>query len=272
MSTTQLEKIARFRALHEAPGAFVIPNPWDAGSARLLAHLGFQALATSSSAAAGTLGRSDHRVTRDEALQMARDIVLATDLPVSADLEHGFGDSPEAVSGTVRLAAKIGLAGCSIEDSPGGLRPYDLGLATERVAAAVEAAGSSSARLVLTARAENFICDNPDLDDTIRRLQAYERAGADVLFAPGLPDLETIRTVCSAVSKPVNAIGYIQGGRLSVEQLAAAGVKRISLATGLYRYAMAALREAATELQTQGTFTFISRALTNDAMHEFLRE
>src|SRR5262245_28430101 len=190
MTTSQLDKANRFKALHEG-ATFVIPNPWDAGSARLVAGLGFLALATSSSASAGTLGRRDGQVTREEALTQARAIVMATDLPVSADLEKGFGDAPEVVAETIRLAAAAGLVGGSIEDSTGDKdKPlYDFSYAVERVAAAVEAARTLPFPFTLTARAENFIRGNPDLADTIRRLQAFERAGADVLFAPGLPDL-----------------------------------------------------------------------------------
>ena len=190
MTATQSEKAARFRALHEGPGAFVVANPWDAGSARILAALGFQALATSSGASAGVLGRRDGRVTRDEALAHARAIVEATDLPVSADLEKGFGDAPATAAETIRLAAGVGLVGGSIEDATGDkAKPlYDIGHATERVAAAAQAARALPFPFTLTARAENFLRGNPDLDDTIRRLQAFERAGADVLFAPGLPD------------------------------------------------------------------------------------
>ena len=213
MTATQNEKAIRFRTLHDGPGAFVIPNPWDIGSARLLAGLGFQALATSSAASANALGRRDGRLTRDEALAHARAIVDATDLPVSADLEKGFGDAPEVVAETIRLAAGEGLAGCSIEDSTGDPRRplYDLGLATERIAAAAAAARALPFPFVLTARAHNFMYASPGLDDTIRRLQAFERAGADVLFAPGLPDLAAVRTVCAAVTKPVNFIGGNQG-------------------------------------------------------------
>lgn len=274
MTSTQSDKVARFRALHAAPGAFVIPNPWDAGSARMLAHLGFQALATSSSATAGTLGRRDLSATREEALALARRIVDATDLPVSADLEDCFGDSPADVATTLRLAREIGLAGCSVEDAATRTsRPYDLGLSVERVAAAVEVAHSGPFQLVLTARAENFIRGNPNLDDTIKRLQAYERAGADVLFAPGLPNLDAVRAVCSSVSKPVNVIGFfLKGPPPTVAELAAVGAKRISLAAGLYRYAMAALRDAAQEIQQQGTLTFTSRAVSNADMNAFLPE
>lgn len=271
MSVTQHEKATRFRALHAAPGAFVIPNPWDAGSARMLAGLGFSALATSSYAAAGTLGRRDYGLTRDLALANARAIVDATDLPVSADLENGFGDSPEIVSETVRLAAAAGLAGCSIEDAAGGVAPYDLSLATERIAAAVQAARALPFPFVLTARAENFARGRPDLDDTIRRLQAYEKAGADVLFAPGLPDLASIRTVCTAVSKPVNVVGSMQDGKVSVAELAAAGVKRISLAASFYRAAMTGLRDAAREVHDKGTFTFATRTMTSPEFNAFMK-
>ncbi|HVS54499.1 MAG TPA: isocitrate lyase/phosphoenolpyruvate mutase family protein [Opitutaceae bacterium] len=267
----QNEKIALFRALHAAPGAFVMPNPWDAGSARLLAGLGFSALATSSSASANTLGRCDYGVTREEALDMARLIVEATDLPVSADLENGFGDSPATVRETIRLAAKIGLAGCSIEDAPGGAAPYDFNHSVERVAAAVEANRALPCPLVLTARAENNTRGKPDLDDTIKRLLAYEKAGADVLFAPGLPDLAAVRTVCVAVSKPVNVVGSMQNGALSVADLAAAGVKRISLATAVYRAAMTGLRDAALEVREKGTFGFSARVMQSPELSALLQ-
>src|SRR5437870_9812128 len=206
MTTSQGDKAARFRALRRGPGAFLIPNPWDAGSARALAGLGFQALATSSGACAGTLGRRDGKVTREEALAHARAIVMATDLPVSADLEKGFGDAPSAAAETIRLAAGVGLVGGSIEDATGDKdKPlYDIAQATERVAAAVQAARALSFPFTLTARAEGFLRGKPDLDDVIKRLQAFEKAGADVLMSPGLPDLESVRAVCAAVTKPVN--------------------------------------------------------------------
>jgi 2-methylisocitrate lyase-like PEP mutase family enzyme len=262
-------KTERFRALHRGP-AFVIPNPWDAGSARILAGLGFQALATSSGACAGVLGRRDGRVTRDEALAHARAIVMATDLPVSADLEKGFGDSPRAAAETIRLAGEIGLAGGSIEDASGNKdKPlYDIGHATERIAAAAEAARAFS--FVLTARAENFLRGNPDLDDTIRRLQAFEKAGADVLFAPGLPDLAAVRAVCSAVSKPVNFMAGIRGKSFPVAELAAAGVRRISLATSLYRAAMSGLIDAAREVKERGSFGYLERALTTPELNAYM--
>jgi len=236
MSVPQKEKAARFRALHDGSGAFIIPNPWDVGSACVLAGLGFQALATSSAASASALGRSDGELTRDEALAHARLIVNATELPVSADLEKGFGDAPEVVAETIRLAAEAGLAGCTIEDATRNQdRPlYDFGLAVERIAAASQAAHALPFPFVLTARAHNLLYAPASLDDTISRLQAFEKAGADVLFSPGLPDLAAVRAVCAAVSKPVNFMAGIKGKSFSVSDLAAAGVKRISLATSLY--------------------------------------
>ncbi|HYL87892.1 MAG TPA: isocitrate lyase/phosphoenolpyruvate mutase family protein [Burkholderiales bacterium] len=256
------EKAERFKALHEGP-AFVIPNPWDGGSARILAGLGFQALATSSGAAAGVLGRRDGQITRDEALTQVRIIVAATDLPVSADLEKGFGDAPSVVAETVRLAAEAGLVGCSIEDASGNKdKPlYDFDFAAERVQAAVKAARKLPFPFTLTARAENFLRGNPSLDDTIKRLQAFERAGADVLFAPGLPDLESVRKVCQSVSRPVNFMAGIKGKSFSVAELEKAGVKRISLATSLFRAAMSGLFDAAREVKESGTFGYIERSL-----------
>ena len=273
MSVTQGNKAARFRELHASPGAFIIPNPWDAGSARVLAGLGFVALATSSGASAGTLGRRDGRVSREEALAHAKAIVEATDLPVSADLEKGFGDSPEVVAETVRLAAGVGLVGCSIEDATGDpARPlYEFGQATERVAAAVEAARRLPFPFVLTARAENFLRGNPSLDDTIRRLQAFEKAGADVLFAPGLPDLAAVRAVCAAVGKPVNFMAGIKGRSFSVAELEAAGVRRISLATSLFRAAMTGLVHAAREVREHGTFGYLDTALSTAELNAFMQ-
>jgi 2-methylisocitrate lyase-like PEP mutase family enzyme len=271
--TSQSDKATRFRALHQAPGAFVIPNPWDAGSARVLAALGFQALATSSGASAGVLGRRDGKVMRDEALAHARAIVDATDLPVSADLEKGFGDAPEAAAETIRLAAAVGLVGGSIEDATGDKdRPlYDIGRATERVAAAVKAARALPFPFTLTARTENFLRGNPSLDDTIKRLQAFEKAGADVLMAPGLPDLEAVRAVCAAVSKPVNFMAGIKGKSFTVAELAAAGVKRISLATSLYRMAMTGLIDAAREVKDKGTFGYLDRSVATPDLNAFMQ-
>jgi 2-methylisocitrate lyase-like PEP mutase family enzyme len=270
--TVQAEKAAAFVALH-AGDPFVIPNPWDAGSARILAGLGFQALATSSGASAGILGRRDGKVTRAEALAQARAIVEATDLPVSADLEKGFGDAPADTAETVRLAAGVGLVGCSIEDATGDKdRPlYDIGHATERVAAAAEAAHALTIPFTLTARAENFLRGNPSLDDTIKRLQAFEKAGADVLFAPGLPDLQSVRTVCAAISKPFNFMVGIKGKSFTVADLTAAGVKRISLASSLYRAAMTGLLEAAREVNAKGTFGYLDHSLSTPELNNFMQ-
>jgi 2-methylisocitrate lyase-like PEP mutase family enzyme len=272
MGVTQAEKAARFRALHERAGAFVIPNPWDVGSARVLAGLGFEALATSSAASACALGRRDGGLTRDEALAHARGIAEATDLPVSADLEKGFGDAPAVVAETVRLAAEAGLVGCAIEDSSGDPdRPlYDRALAVDRIAAAARAAHALDFPFLLTARAHNFLYAAPSLDDTIARLRAYERAGADVLFAPGLPDLAAVRAVCAAVSKPVNFMAGIKGKSFSVGELAAAGVKRVSLATSLYRAAMTGFLDAAREVKETGQFRFLDRCVTTQSLIELM--
>ena len=261
---TQQEKAKRFRALHEGPDAFVIPNPWDIGSARVLAGLGFAALATSSAASACAVGKRDGGLTREEALAHARSIVDAVELPVSADLEKGFGDAPEVVAETIRLAAEAGLVGCTIEDSTGKAeRPlYEIGLATERIAAAVEAARALPFPFLLTARVHNLLYANPSLEETIRRLQAYEKAGADVLFAPGLPDLAGVRSVCAAVSKPVNFMVGIPGKSFSVAELAAAGVRRISLATSLYRAAMTGFLDAVREVKDTGRFGFVERCVS----------
>ena len=270
MSATQATKAAAFQALHRNAGTFVIANAWDGGSARILQSIGFSAIATSSGAAAGVLGRLDGKITRDEALSQVRTIVAATDLPVSADLEKGFGDTPEIVAETVRLAADAGLAGCSIEDATGQSdRPlFDFALAVDRVAAAVQVARALPFPFTLTARSENFLRGNPNLDDTIKRLQAFEKAGADVLFAPLLPDLAAVRAVCSAVSKPVNFMVGVPGKSFSVAELADAGVKRISLATSLFRAAMTGLHEAAREVQEKGTFTYLDRLID---VNKFMR-
>lgn len=271
---TPHEKALQFRALHARPGAFVIANAWDAGSARILAGLGFEALATSSGACAGTLGRRDGRVSRDEALEHARAIVQAVDLPVSADLENGFGDAPDVAAQTIRLAAEAGLVGASIEDFSGdAARPiYDRALAVERVRAAAEAARALPFAFTLTARSENFLRGRVDLDDTIARLQAYESAGADVLMAPGLPDLAAVRAVCAAVTKPVNFMAGIRGRTPAVAELEAAGVKRISLATSLYRAAMTGLVEAAREVREHGRFGYLDRTMPTPDLNAFLRD
>ncbi len=269
----QAEKAAVFRALHTRPGAFVIPNPWDAGTARILAAVGFEALATTSAGLAFALGRRDGGAGREETLANARAIVEATDLPVSADLENGFGDAPEAVAETIRLAAGVGLVGGSIEDASGdAARPiYDHGHAVERVAAAVEAARALAFPFVLTARAENFLHGRADLDDTIRRLQAFERAGADVLYAPGLPSLDAVRAVCAAVSRPVNVLAGGSGAAPSVAALAEAGVRRISLGSALSRAALGGFVRAAREIKERGTFEFAREALPYGEAGAFMR-
>ena len=273
MAISQHDKAVQFRALHQGPRAFVIANPWDAGSARLLAGLGFQALATSSGASAGILGKRDGKVTREEALAHSRAIVEATDLPVSADLEKGYGDAPEAAAETIRLAAAAGLVGGSIEDATGDKdKPiYALELAVGRVAAAVQAARALPFPFMLTARAENFLRGSPDLDNTIRRLQAYEKAGADVLFAPGLPDLAAVKKVCASLSKPFNFMVGIKGKSFTVAELEAAGVRRISLATSLYRAAMTGLLEAAKEVREKGSFTYLDSSISTPDLNTLMR-
>lgn len=274
MTASQSEKATRFRALHQGPGVFVIPNPWDAGSARILAGLGFQALATSSGAFAGTLGRRDGRVQREEALAHARAIVASVDLPVSADLENGFGHESSVAAETVRLAAETGLVGCSIEDATGEKdRPlYDFAHAVERVGAAATAARTLGFAFTLTARSENFLRGNPNLDDTIKRLQAYEKAGVDVLMAPGLPDLAAVRAVCAALSKPFNFMAGIKGKSFTSAELAAAGVRRVSLATSLYRAAMSGLVDAATEVKEKGTFAYLEATMTTPELNAYMQE
>ncbi|MFD3700103.1 oxaloacetate decarboxylase [Streptomyces sp. NPDC058646] len=258
----QHRRAVAFRDLHTGPRPFVVPNPWDAGSATLLAGFGFAALATTGAGLAHALGRPDGSVTRAEILDNARSIVEATGLPVTADLESGFGDKPQDVAETIRLAAAAGLVGGSVEDSTGRagdpVRPLDE--AVERVAAAVGAARQLDFPFTVTARAENFFLGRPDLDDTIRRLQAYEQAGADVLYAPALPDADAVRAVCDAVTRPVNVL---MGGalKLSVADLGALGVRRISTGSALSRAALGALTRAAREISELGTFGFGADAL-----------
>lgn len=273
ITPTQSEKAVRFAALHTGPGAFVIGNPWDAGSARVLAGLGYVALATSSGASAGVYGRRDGRVSRDEALAHVRAIVDVTDLPVSADLEKGFGDRPEDAAETIRLGAQAGLVGGSIEDASGDpAKPlYDMNHAVARIAAAAAAARALPYRFMLTARSENFLRGNADLADTIARLKAFEEAGADVLMAPGLPDLAAVRAVCAAVSKPVNFMAGIRGKSFSVAELEAAGVRRISLATSLYRAAMTGLIDAAREVREQGSFGYLEHTIVTPDFNAYMR-
>jgi 2-methylisocitrate lyase-like PEP mutase family enzyme len=268
---SQHEKALAFKALHEAPGAFVIPNVWDGGSAAVMKELGFAALATSSSAAAATLGKLDGKITRAEALAHAQHIAAISSLPVSADLENGFGDGADDAAETIRLAAASGLAGASIEDSSGDSRApiYDHEHAVARIAAAVGAARNAPFPFTLTARAENFLHGRSDLADTVRRLQAFERAGADVLFAPGLPDLEAVRTVCAALTKPVNFMVGMPGQEFSCADLAAAGVKRISLSTTLYRAAMTGVFAAASEARA-GTFGYVETLMSGRDLGRYL--
>ena len=263
---------ARLRALHHGKDAFIIPNPWDAGSARMLAALGFKALATTSAGHAFSLGRVDGKVSRAEALAHCRMMVEATDLPVSADLENCFGDSPEAVAATVRDAAATGLAGCSIEDYSGDPDKsiYDFGLAVERVRAAAEAARGAGRDFVLTARAENFLRGRTDLADTIARLQAFSEAGADVLYAPALKDLAMIAEVCRCLDKPFNALMGIAGATFTVAELSAAGVKRISVGSALARLAYGSLVRAAREMAGDGSFGFVDDAAATAEINKLL--
>jgi 2-methylisocitrate lyase-like PEP mutase family enzyme len=263
---TQAEKAAVFQALHQKPEVFVIANPWDAGTARVLTGLGFSALSTTSAGLAFTLGRRDGTasVRREEALANAKSIVDATHLPVAADLENGYGHSPEDAAETIRMAAAVGLVGGSIEDATGDpSKPiYDFDRAVERVAAAAVATHSLPFPFMFVARAENYLYGRPDLDDTIRRLQAYEATGAEVLYAPGITKPEDIRAVCSAVKKPVNVLmGLRNGPKLTVNELGALGVRRISIGSGFCRAALTAFQHAAREVRDHGTFNFAKDAL-----------
>ena len=271
---TREEKVRAFRALHERPGAFVIPNPWDAGTARILTALGFEALATTSAGYSFAKGLRDSAaaLTRDAMLNNAKEIVEATPLPVSADLEDCFGRAPEICAETIRLAAGTGLVGGSIEDATGDASNpiYEFDLAVERVASAAEAARAAS--FVLTARAENYLHGRPDLADTIKRLQAFEAAGADVLYAPGLPSLDAIREVCRSVTKPVNVVMGLKGATYTVDQLADAGVKRISVGGSFARAALGAFVRAAKEVKDKGTFTYAADALPHAEAHRFMAD
>jgi 2-methylisocitrate lyase-like PEP mutase family enzyme len=261
---TQAEKGRTFRALHERDHAFIIPNPWDVGTARLLASLGFEALATTSMGYAFSAGKRDNTVQREHILEHVAALSSATDLPVSADLENGFGDDPQTAAETVRLAGSAGAVGGSIEDATE--RPdqliYEKELAAERVRAAVTAARALSFPFTLTARCENYLHDRPDLKDTIARLQAYQEAGADVLYAPGLATKEEIATVVRSVDRPVNVVMGLRGVQLSAEELSALGVKRISVGSALARTALGAFLRAAREMREQGTFTFAKDAVS----------
>ena len=270
-AVTREQKYETFLALHARPGIFVIPNPWDAGSARILTALGFEALATTSAGYAFSAGHVDSGLTREGVLANAKAIVEATHLPVSADLQNGFGRSPAACAETIRLAADLGLAGGSIEDATDDESDpiYDFALAVERVAAAAEAARKH--KFLLTARAENFLHGRPDLDDTVRRLRAFSEAGADVLYAPGLPNIDAIRKVCAAVApKPVNVLMGRGSDTYSVPELAAAGAKRISVGGTFARVALGAFMNAAREVKEKGTFTFAADTMTHSEVEGYM--
>ena len=261
---TQTEKAITFKALHEREGAFIIPNPYDAGSARLLAHLGFEALATTSAGCAFALGQRDYTLIREQVLKHVAEIVAATDLPVSADLEGGFGADPQTVAETFRLAIETGLAGGSIEDSTGRQDDpiYELELAVERVQAAAAVAKTMPFPFGLTARCENYLIGRTDLRDTIKRLQAYQEAGANVLYAPGLSSKEDISTVVSSVDRPVNVLMPLLDVRLTLAELSELGVKRVSVGSALSRAALGAFLRAAREMKEQGTFAFGAEAVS----------
>jgi 2-methylisocitrate lyase-like PEP mutase family enzyme len=262
---TQADRGATFRALHARPGVFIVPNPWDAGTAKLLAALGFEALATTSLGLANSLGRPDGAgaVSRTEVLDNCRAIAAATELPVTADLENGYAHEPRAAAELIRLAAEAGVVGGSIEDATGDAETpiYDFELAVERVHAAIEVARSLPIPFTLTARAENLLHGRPDLDDTIRRLQAFERAGADVLYAPGLRDLASIRTVVASVTRPVNVVASTLDPSITAAQLAEVGVKRISVGGSLSRLALAAFLGAARAMKDAGGFSWTRDAV-----------
>lgn len=270
--TDQTGKYQVFQELHQRPGAFVIPNPWDTGSARILAALGFEALATTSAGFAFSIGQQDSAasISREAILQNARNIVDATGLPVSADLENGFGLDPASCAKTISLGSEAGLVGGSIEDATGDPENpiIDFTLAVERIAAAAEEARKHP--FMLTARAENFLHGKYDLDDTILRLQAFEKAGADVLYAPGLPDITAIRAVCNAVSRPVNVVMGLSGQIFTVNELEEAGVKRISVGGSFARAALGGLMRAAREVKDHGTFTYAKDALSSSEAEAYI--
>jgi 2-methylisocitrate lyase-like PEP mutase family enzyme len=263
LRSTQADKGHAFRALHAREGAFVIPNPWDTGSARILAHAGFEALATTSAGFAFSLGRRDNTIARYAMLDHVATIAAATDLPVSADLENGYSNTPEGVAETYALAATTGIVGASIEDSTGNAEQplFDIDVAAARVRAAVEAVRALPFPFTLTARAENFLVGRKDLADVIRRLQAYQDAGADVLYAPGLVARDDIAAVVKSVDRPVNVVMGLAGARFSLDELAALGVKRVSVGSALARASFGALIDAAKEMREHGTFAFADRAV-----------
>jgi 2-methylisocitrate lyase-like PEP mutase family enzyme len=269
--TSQADKARAFRALHDRKKLFVIPNPWDGASAKLLASQGFEALTTTSAGLAFVLGLPDGGVTREQSLWNAKLIVDSVDLPVAADLENGFGHRPEDAADAIRAAAAIGLVGGSIEDATGDPQSpiYDFPLAVERVAAAAEAARSLDLPFTFVARAENYLHGRKDLDDTLKRLQAFEKAGADVLFAPGLPGIDAIRTVVQSVSKPVNVVQ--SAGGIPLAELEAVGVRRVSLGGGLARVALTALKRAGEEIRATGTFGFADDIVTTAWVNELMK-
>ncbi|HEV2668072.1 MAG TPA: isocitrate lyase/phosphoenolpyruvate mutase family protein [Blastocatellia bacterium] len=269
---TQAEKGLVFRTLHERDRAFIIPNPWDVGTARLLAQLGFEALATTSAGYAFSVGKRDSTIGRDETLAHAAAIVSATDLPVSADLENGFGDCPEVVAETVRRAAVAGLVGGSIEDATARLDDpiYEAEHAVERIRAAAEVVRSLPFPFALTARAENYLVGRPDLNDTITRLQRYQEAGADVLYAPGLTSKQELVEVITSVDRPVNVVMGLQGAQLSLADLSAIGVRRVSVGSALSRAALGAFLRAAREMQDHGTFAFAKEAVSYAEINDML--
>jgi 2-methylisocitrate lyase-like PEP mutase family enzyme len=269
---SQDEKGRAFYALHQRDAAFVIPNPWDVGTARLLAQIGFEALATTSGGYAFSLGQPDGAVSREQMMQHVSAIAAATDLPVSADLEDGFGNSPKEVAETIRLAAHAGASGGSIEDVPRkGSSAYQLAHAVDRIRAAVEVVRKLPFRFTLTARSENFLIGNPDLADTIKRLQAFQEAGADVLFAPGLTTAEDISAVVRSLDRPVNVVMGLRNSRLSVTQLSEIGVRRISVGSALSRAALGAFLRAAHELKDHGTFEFAQEGVDYREMNAMFR-
>ncbi|MGF6770693.1 2-methylisocitrate lyase-like PEP mutase family enzyme [Paraburkholderia sp. GAS199] len=272
--TTQSEKARQFQSYHASGDAFIIPNPWDIGSARLLALAGFKALATSSAGYAFSRGLPDNSIGREQMMVHLAEIAAATDLPVSADLENGFGDAPEEAAETIRQAAAVGVVGGSIEDATGRadepIYPFDA--AVERVRAAVEAARALPFPFTLTARAENYLNGRPDLDDTIRRLQAFQEAGADVLYAPGLKSREDIAAVVAALDRPVNVLMGLQGVLLGFDELRALGVRRVSVGGSLARAALGAFLRAAHEMRDHGTFTFTSEAASGNELNQMFTD
>jgi 2-methylisocitrate lyase-like PEP mutase family enzyme len=271
---TQTEKGHRFRELHHRKRAFIIPNPWDIGSARILQHLGFEALATTSMGFAFSIGRRDNTLTREQVILHVADLASALDLPLSCDLENGFGDSPEAAAETIRLAAAAGAVGGSIEDATErDADPiYEFHHAVDRVRAAAEAAHSLPFPFTFTGRAENYLHGRPDLKDTIKRLQAYQEAGADVLYAPGLETKDDIATVVKSVDRPVNVLMGLQGVLLTLPELSAMGVRRVSVGSTLARAALGGLIRAAQEMQQHGTFSFANEAAKSRDISAIFKE